>query len=246
MASKGQNCNMVIDVGNTLSKVALFCDDRLLTVESHEKLSFDLFDRLLKNYNVERAIVSAVGELPPDFAAFFPQHIPVIFFNDGIRLPITNSYKTPGTLGSDRLVLAVAAHTLYPNSNVLVIDSGSAITYDLVTDKGEYLGGAISPGIDMRFKALNTFTAKLPLLSIDDEFTLVGTTTKESILSGVLNGVLDEVNGFIKRIDRLYSPLRIVFTGGNANFFEKKLKNSIFVHPNLLIFGLNRILNYNA
>lgn len=245
MKKNVQPCNLVIDIGNTLTKVAIFCNDDLTFIERYPKITPQLVAEVTKNFNVARAIVSSVGELPPDFEAFFPQQIDILPFSSEANIPLKNCYRTPDTLGTDRLALAVAANSIYPSCNVLVIDSGSAITYDVITEYGEYIGGAISPGIEMRFKALNAYTAKLPLLAIDSNFPLIGTTTKESMLSGVLNGVLNEVDGYIQDISKGYPVLKVVFTGGNANFFDKKLKNSIFVHPNLLIFGLNRILNYN-
>ncbi|MDD2279990.1 MAG: type III pantothenate kinase [Bacteroidales bacterium] len=240
-----QPCNLVVDVGNTLTKVAIFCNDDLTFIERYPKITLQLIEDIVKNFNVTRAIISSVGESSPDFETFFPHNINVLYFTAGVNIPLKNCYKTPSTLGTDRLALAVAANTIYPNCNVLVIDSGTAITYDIITEYGEYMGGAISPGIEMRFKALNTYTAKLPLLAIENNFPLIGTTTKESMLSGVLNGTINEVDGYIQEISKEYPLLKVVFTGGNANFFDKKLKNTIFVHPNLLIFGLNRILNYN-
>mgnify|MGYP001339524727 FL=1 len=245
MKKNVQPCNLVIDVGNTLTKVAVFCNDDLIFIERYPKITSQLIAEVTKNFNIARAIVSSVGELPLGFESFFSNQINILHFSPEVSIPLKNRYKTPATLGTDRLALAVAANSIYPNGNVLVIDSGSAITYDIVTEHGEYIGGAISPGIEMRFKALNAYTAKLPLLAIDNNFPLIGITTKESMLSGVLNGVLNEVDGYIQDISKAYSTLKVVFTGGNANFFDKKLKNTIFVHPNLLIFGLNRILNYN-
>lgn len=245
MKKNAQPCNLVIDIGNTLTKVAIFCNDDLTFIERFPKITPQLVAEVTKNFNVARAIVSSVGELPPDFETFFPQQIGLLLLSYEVSIPLKNSYRTPATLGADRLALAVAANSTYPNRNVLVIDSGSAITYDLITGDGEYIGGAISPGIEMRFKALNAYTARLPLLAIDNNFPVIGTTTKESMLSGVLNGILYEVDGYIQDISKDYPLLKVIFTGGDANFFDKKLKNSIFVHPNLLIFGLNRILNYN-
>jgi type III pantothenate kinase len=245
MKKNVQPCNLVIDVGNTLTKVAIFCNDDLIFTERYPKITSQLVAEVTKNFNIARAIVSSVGELPLGFESFFSNKINILHFSSEVSIPLKNRYKTPATLGTDRLALAVAASSIYPNSNLLIIDSGSAITYDIVTEHGEYIGGAISPGIEMRFKALNAYTVKLPLLAIDNNFPLIGTTTKESMLSGVLNGALNEVDGYIQDVSKDYSTLKVVFTGGNANFFDKKLKNTIFVHPNLLIFGLNRILNYN-
>ncbi|HDP54868.1 MAG TPA: type III pantothenate kinase [Bacteroidetes bacterium] len=245
MKSVKQRNNLVIDVGNTLTKIAVFADDELIYHNRYSTLTPNVVAELVLSYGIGRAIVSSVGELPSNFDDFFPHKLDVLTLSSEVMIPLKNCYKTPETLGVDRLALAVGASTIYPSSNLLVVDCGSAITYDIVSDQEEYLGGAISPGIDMRFKALNTFTAKLPLFSIDYDFPLVGASTKDSIQSGVLNGVINEVDGYISMVANEYPALTVVFTGGNAKFFDKKLKNSIFVHPNLLIFGLNRILNYN-
>lgn len=237
--------NLIIDVGNTLTKLAVFIDNEQTYSEKVSRLSEQVIERLVTEHHIKKTIVSAVGEFPAYIAEFIAQHTPLLQFNHTTPLPIKNCYKTPSTLGPDRLAAAVGANTLHPNTNVLCIDSGTAITYDLVTADGQYLGGAISPGIEMRFKALNHFTAKLPLVSFNIPTLVVGNTTETSILSGVLNGVLGEVDRYIDSISAQYSPLNVVFTGGNSFFFDKKLKNSIFVHPNLVLFGLNRILNYN-
>jgi type III pantothenate kinase len=237
--------NLIIDVGNTLVKLAVFNNNELIHLSRTPKLDKGLIGDLLSKQDISRAIVSAVGEFPAYIAEFISQKLPLLFFSHTTQLPISNCYKTPSTLGADRLAVAVGANDLYPGSNVLSIDCGTAITYDLVTADGNYLGGAISPGIDMRFKALNQFTAKLPLVSFNTTFPLLGDTTETSILSGVLNGILGEVDGYIDSVKAQYSPIIVVFTGGSSFFFDKKLKNSIFVHPNLVLFGLNRILNYN-
>ncbi len=150
-------------------------------------------------------------------------------------------------MGYDRIAAVTGAHTIYPNNNVLVIDAGTALTYDLVTAEGEYLGGNISPGMNMRFKALNKFTNRLPLLSInDEEIDLLGTSTEKAIKSGVVNGVLMEIEGFISSVSQKFTDLKVVITGGDAFSFEKRLKSSIFVISHLNLIGLNRILDYNA
>lgn len=243
--NKNSSNNLVIDVGNTLVKLAVFNNNELIHLSKMPNLDKGLIGNLLSKQDISRAVVSAVGEFPAYIAEFISQQLPLLLFSHTTRLPINNCYKTPSTLGVDRLAAAVGANDLYPSSNVLCIDCGTAITYDLVTADGNYLGGAISPGIDMRFKALNQFTAKLPLVSFNTTFPLLGDTTETSILSGVLNGILGEVDGYIDRVKEQYSPIIVVFTGGSSIFFDKKLKNSIFVHPNLVLFGLNRILNYN-
>jgi type III pantothenate kinase len=237
--------NLAIDIGNTLTKLAVFKGDEILHLETHQKLSADEINSIILMHGVSRVIVSCVGELPSSIADFISHKVEVVYFTSSTRVPIINCYKTPNTLGVDRLAAAVASNGLYPNCNVLAVDCGTAITFDLVTSNSEYLGGAITLGVTTRFKALNSFTAKLPLLSISEDYPLIGGTTNESILSGVLNGVVNEIDGYIDAVKTQYNPLKIVFTGGDSFFFDKKLKNSIFVHPNLVLFGLNRILNYN-
>jgi type III pantothenate kinase len=152
---------------------------------------------------------------------------------------------TSETLGADRLAAAVAAHSLMPSDNVLLINAGTAITYDVVTADGVHLGGAISPGIIIRYKALHTFTGRLPLLDEITDSPLIGQTTVGSILSGVLNGTLSEVDGMIERYGQLYSGMKTILSGGDNNYFDKRLKNKTFAIPNLVLTGLNITLDYN-
>lgn len=238
--------NLIIDIGNSSTKIALVKGNELVTAQRQETISFDYLSKILTDYPVEKSIVSIVGEYDEEIFSRLRKKIPVLHFSSTTPIPIKNCYTTPNTLGADRLAAAVAANGMYPNNNVLSIDSGTAITYDFVNKEGEYLGGAISPGITTRFRALHQFTAKLPEVRISESFTLLGTTTQESILSGVLNGVTNEVDGYINSLREIYPDLKVIFTGGDAFFFEKNLKNSIFVLPNLVILGLNRILNYNV
>ena len=237
--------SLVVDIGNTLIKIAVFKGNHIEFFDKTLEISHDVITNLISKYGIERAIISSVGEISGYFEEFITQQVATLKFTSQTNLPIKNCYKTSSTLGSDRLAAAVGASVLYENQNVLSIDSGTAITYDLITSKGEYLGGAISPGIEMRFKALNHFTAKLPLVSFNTKFSLIGDSTEMSIKSGVLNGVIAEVDSYIDRIKRQYSPLVTVFTGGDSFFFDKNLKNSIFVNSKLVLLGLNRILEYN-
>lgn len=162
------------------------------------------------------------------------------------ELPIGNLYETPDTLGKDRLAAAVGANELFPDQNLLIIDAGTAITYDLVSEKNQFIGGNISPGLEMRFKALNHFTGKLPLVNYSDDFELVGRNTIDAIRAGVQNGILFEIAQTIDLFNRNYQNLHIIMTGGDSYFFDKKLNYSIFVHFNLTLIGLNRILEHNA
>ncbi len=163
------------------------------------------------------------------------------------QFPLKNRYLTPDTLGYDRIAAAVGAYTIYPGKNVLVIDAGTAITYDIVTAKGEFLGGNISQGLEIRFKSLNKYTNRLPILERPEERPpLLGSSTREAIQSGIVNGLLFEMDGFIEAISKEYPKLQVVLTGGDAKYFVGKLKSSIFVDPNLNLIGLNRILEHNA
>ena len=238
--------NLIIDIGNSSTKYAILDDNTLIATERVENLSVGIAHEILHKYSVERSIVSAVGTIDEEAFEMLSKKIPILYFSSTTSIPIKNCYATPATLGADRLAAAVGANELFPNNNVLSIDSGTAITYDFVNRKGEYLGGAISPGITTRLKALHHFTAKLPEVPFNENYQLIGKNTQDSILAGVMNGVVNEVDGYIASLKEKYVDLLVLFTGGDAFFFEKKLKNSIFVHPNLVILGLNRILNYNA
>jgi len=238
--------NLVIDIGNSFTKLALFRADDIVFSDRIEKFTAIYMTSILSSYPVEQCIVSAVGRFNKKSFNSLRKKVPVLYFSSSTPIPIKNCYTTPNTLGVDRLAAAVGANSLYPSRNVLSIDSGTAITYDLVNSEGEYIGGAISLGIVTRFRALHHYTAKLPEVTFSDSFKVVGTTTQESILSGVMNGIINEVDGYINSVRDIYNDLVVIFTGGDAFFFEKKLKNSIFVHPNLVLLGLNRILNHNA
>ncbi|HCT30378.1 MAG TPA: pantothenate kinase [Bacteroidales bacterium] len=238
--------NLIIDIGNTFTKVAITEGYEVAFIDRFEVLSIERLEDILKKFSPSKGIVSAVGRKDDAFFERLKQYLPIIELDNNTLLPITNQYKTPETLGRDRIAVAVAANYLYPSDDLLVIDAGTAITYDLITNKAQYIGGAISPGIALRYKSLNQHTANLPLLSGIQSIFMVGTNTVECIESGVLNGVIGEIEYFIDRYKEMYPNIKVVFTGGDANFFVNKLKNSIFVVQNLVIIGLNRILEFNA
>ena len=168
-----------------------------------------------------------------------------IDLNEYTNIPIKNLYDSKSTLGKDRLAAVIGANNFYPKSNVLVIDMGTAITFDFINKKDQYLGGSISPGLEMRFSALNHFTGKLPLLKKNEKFSLIGSNTESAIISGVQNGIIFEIDSYINNIKKEYEDLKTILTGGDAIFFDKKLKNTIFVDLNLNFIGLNTILEYN-
>lgn len=170
----------------------------------------------------------------------------VLLFDAGTAVPIKNLYESASTLGSDRLAAAIGSFTLYPDQNVLTVDAGTCIKYNFVTEKNEYIGGAISPGLNMRLKALNAYTNRLPLLKPDFNYeNLTGINTHESMMSGALIGAVAEAEGMIKRYENIHKNLIVVVTGGDGPYLCKQLKNRIFAHPHLILTGLNTILNYN-
>ena len=240
--------NLTIDIGNTTSKYAIFNKSQIIEVGIIPSSQKTFFEQLFGIHKITNIIVASVGvPLSNEIIALFSANKSILLeFNQTTPLPFTNLYKTPHTIGLDRLAAVAGAVILYPNENLLIIDAGTAITYDFVNSKNEYLGGNISLGINMRFKALNTFTKRLPLIEPSLEFSLIGETTVDAIKNGVLNGVVHEVDGLISEGEVKFSNLRVVFTGGDTYFFDAKLKSRIFAHANLVLEGLNSILEYNA
>lgn len=240
--------NLAIDIGNTRTKFSVFNRGEVLITVPVKEFKIEHIE-VLKNEHpdLNKVILSATKDYSTELRrALQKKFVQFIELESDTPLPIENCYETKDTLGKDRLAAAVGAFDLYPNTNLLIIDAGTAITYDVVNDKHQYLGGNISPGIDMRFKALHQFTGKLPLVNQQEYKKLFGTTTENAIRAGVQNGVVFEVDKAIDTFKVFYNNLKVIITGGNAEFFEKKLKNSFFVHFNLTAIGLNRILEYNG
>ncbi|WP_430930952.1 type III pantothenate kinase [Robiginitalea biformata] len=239
--------NLVIDAGNTQIKLGVFSEGRLLHVETTVEDSFtDRIKSLFNSYpGIGHAILASVGHLEKCYTDALTVFCPVHVVGARTRLPYRNSYATTQTLGADRMALATAAFYRFHKENCLVIDAGSCITYDFVNDYGEFLGGAISPGLKMRYRALNAFTARLPLLEPEEPLHLVGNATVSSMHSGVVNGLLLELDGVIDQYKSRYSDLTVILTGGDAQFLSNRLKNTIFALPNFLLEGLNQLLEYN-
>lgn len=239
--------NLVVDIGNSRIKVAIFNHGELLINLLFDELSVENISILLGKYpTLNKVILTATRPYSPKLKIFFSEKFDVfIELNHQTPIPIDNLYKNPETLGKDRLAAAVGANKLFPNQNILIIDAGTAITYDVVNKNNQFLGGNISPGLTMRFKALNHFTGNLPLVKPDNVNIFLGKETTEAILCGVQNGILFEIEQNIETLDKIYNNLKVILTGGDIKFFDKKLKNSIFVHSNLILIGLNRILEFN-
>lgn len=237
--------NLVIDIGNTRVKTALFKGNLLFKHKVYNTVSDILSDTLFLN-EAENAIVGSVVDGLDGFYTALNDIVPTLVFTSQTKIPLTNLYQSASTLGSDRISASVGAYYLYPNTNVLVVDAGTCIKYNFTNSKNEYLGGGISPGIQMKFKALNQFTSKLPLVNQDSLYTeLIGTNTQNSILSGVLNGTIAEIDSIINQYKSQFTNSICVLTGGDCEYLAKRLKNSIFAHQNLILKGLNDILNYN-
>ncbi len=238
--------NLAIDIGNTRVKAAVFSDDNIIEIAifSISKI-FSEVQKINKKYSLSQIVISNVLAISEKKFEKLQQIAPILTVSSSIKLPFVNYYKTPKTLGTDRIALVVAAIKNFPNQNVLVIDAGTCITFDFVDKNTTYFGGAISPGIDMRFKALHKFTSKLPLLEkkIVDNF--IGQNTQESMNSGVVNGVIQEIDGVIEQYKKKYHDFTIVLTGGDTNFLSKQLKSSIFANQNFLLEGLNELLIFN-
>ena len=239
--------NLVIDVGNTFVKLAVFNEEEIVFNKSIEVGNIrESIILLKKKYKqIENAIISSVGELDSEDVDYIHSHFRLLVLSAKTKLPFLNTYKTPNTLGVDRIALVSASVNQFPKSNTLIIDAGTCITYDFVTKENEYLGGAISPGIRMRYKSLNNLTAKLPLLKTEAPNSIIGRSTNESIHSGVVNGVLNEIDGVITDYKLKFSDLTVILTGGDSKFLSKQLKSSIFANSNFLLKGLNDILQFN-
>ncbi len=236
--------NLAVDIGNTRIKAALFSKEGPVKIHIYQTT-----DELLKDLEfIKQAKHAVIGSVLANQESFYKQLnelLPLLLFTTGTAIPLKNLYQSASTLGSDRLAAAVGAYNLYPNQDVLVIDAGTCIKYNFTNVSNEYIGGAISPGLQMRFKALHQLTSKLPLVDADLSFSnLVGTNTQTSILSGVLNGTVAEVEGITEQYKQQFPDLICVLTGGDSEYLAKRLKNTIFAHQNLVLKGLNDILNY--
>lgn len=237
---------LVIDIGNTAAKGAVFDGNKMIDIcymQSHE---LEMLCGFSSKYDLSSAIVSSVVDLKQrDYDILGKLGMEVVELNHRLPIPIENCYSTPETLGNDRLAAAVGANSLYPDSNILIIDAGTCITYDLVDCRNRYLGGNISPGLNMRMKALHEFTSRLPIVSPVGELLPMGNSTETAIRAGVVHGIEYEIQGYIEENRRKYKELFVFLTGGDLFSFDTSLKNSIFADKFLVLKGLNRILEYN-
>jgi type III pantothenate kinase len=236
--------NVAVDSGNTFSKIGWFSGEKLVRFETG--LSFEELIHAIRLDIPERIIYSSVNLSTEVFADSLGIKVPLVDLTGATPVPLLKDYETPLTLGADRVAAAVGAHSLFPETDLAVIDMGTCITYDLVDKERIFRGGMISPGMKMRFNALHTFTRRLPLIEPVNNPVLIGRSTQQAIQSGVINVMVSEIEGIIERYRHERPALRVVACGGDASFFESKLKHPIFVVPELVLLGLNRILLYNV
>ena len=239
--------NILIDIGNTLTKIAVSDERELIARESVERLTEERLDAIIEAYPlIDKAIVASTGEDGDRVFAMVERRVKfALRLTPQTPVPLVNGYGTPATLGVDRLAAAVGAQQVYGARNMLIVDFGTAITVDLVTE-GVFRGGNISPGAGARFRALHEYTSKLPLCSPTDEVAEFGTTTQSAVEQGVMTGIRHEIEGYMADFGGRYENLCTIFTGGDAIFFVKRIKNTIFASRDLIFIGLNGILEYNA
>jgi type III pantothenate kinase len=240
--------NLILDIGNSQAKVAIFNNRKILKNIIADEFDLELLSELKAQYpDMTHSILCSVAERDEKLIDILNREFEMfVELNYLTPIPIENLYESKESLGQDRLAAAVGANHLFPGSDLLVIDAGTAITYDVVDSQNRFLGGNISPGLETRFRSLHEFTQKLPLVEISDQWPLIGKTTEEAIRAGVQAGILYEMDAMIDRIRDQYVDCKVVLTGGDSFFFDQKLRNTLFVMYELTLLGLNRILEYNA
>lgn len=235
--------NLVLDIGNTRVKAGLFRGPECLRVSDTRDFTTGWLDDFLKGDKPSRALISASGPLPEALPPSLDARCPWLSMDHRTPLPYVNAYRTPETLGRDRLAAVAGALALGHRPPLLVIDAGTCITADILDPKGRFLGGCISPGVAMRAKAMHAFTHRLPQIDPDPEIRYPGTDTTGSLQAGAFLGAVWELEGLIARSRRRYRNLNVVITGGDASSLARRLKYVIFVSPHLVLQGLNHILN---
>lgn len=240
--------NLVVDIGNSRAKTAIFSEGKLIELLTTDELTLHQLKELKVRFpGLDKAILSQVSAVHPDIVSYLKASFHYFLeLSSQTPVPLLNNYLTPDTLGLDRLAAAIGAKELFPGKDLLVIDTGTAITIDLVEGNGTFAGGNISPGLRSRFRALHEFTKNLPLVDASKEEPVIGRTTEEAIRAGVINGIVLEIDGMVDLLKKQRPELQPVLTGGDALFFERRLKNRIFVKFEITLIGLNRILEYNV
>ena len=238
--------NLIIDIGNTATKLAIYDGNEKKALIRADKLSQEELEKKLSAFKIENAIISSVKTTADELIDSLTARIPYVhYLSFRSRLPFAIEYDTPETLGPDRIAAVGGAYLYFPGAEILVIDAGTAITYDYLIGK-TYKGGNISPGLGIRFKALNKFTGRLPLVAPSDIYTFPGRNTIDAIVAGVLSGVIYEINEYIRTFEKKYTQVKVVLTGGDGEYLKGKINHQVNYIPDLVIDGLNYILECNA
>ena len=238
--------NLVVDIGNNFFKLGIFENSNLVFsfFDKNDKIDVEI-EKIIRSYSkITSALISNVSTIKIN-DILNKLNIKIYELDSTFIFPFKLNYKTPESLGNDRLALAAAATILFPNSNNLVIDAGTCITIDFIDNNNHFMGGSISPGVKMRYDSLNHYTANLPLLKNENNFNYPGDSTNASIHAGIIGGVSNEINGFIKQINSRNDKVNVILTGGDAKILSKTLKITIFANQNFILEGLNSILNLN-
>jgi type III pantothenate kinase len=238
--------NLIFDIGNSGTKIAVYDSWKRITSFRLKELNCEELEKKMSAYIIEKAIISSVKNIPHFIVDLLSVNIPFIhILSHKSVLPFTIEYETPETLGPDRIAVVAGAMQAFPDSDLLVIDAGTAITFDFLYDR-KFKGGNISPGIEMRFRALHKFTGKLPLVSRSENFTFPAVNTTDAIIAGVITGVTYEINEYIRTFEKRDKNLRILITGGDGRFLKEKISEKCIYMPDILMDGLNYILECNA
>ena len=238
--------NIVIDIGNTRTKAFLLNELEVVRETVFTADPVENIRRFILREQVDCVMVSASGTFAGDFRNYLMDNFKTVFFDHHTKLPIRNRYRTPETLGKDRLAAVVGAFELYPSEASLVVDLGTCVTYDAIDAEGNYYGGSISPGLKMRCKAMHHYTARLPEIEPADIEVTVGFDTASSLLTGVVLGLSYEVDGFIQQYQLKYKELNVILTGGDAELVSKYVKSAFLINKRIALMGLNKILRYNV
>jgi type III pantothenate kinase len=237
---------LCIDIGNSLYKIAVFKSSRLIHFEQGTTLHLTAIKKIFYQYAIDQSILCQVKTIKESIKEYLKKHCQYLEMSAELTVPVKIRYLTPLTLGKDRLAAVCGAARLYSGYPVLVIGIGTCITYDILTANREYLGGNISPGLDMRLIAMHHYTARLPLAEKNLEVKFIGDNTIHALQSGALWGIQCELQGMISAYSKKYHKLKVVLGGGGADFYKNRLKKPIFAHPNLVILGLKEILSLNV
>lgn len=239
--------NLCIDVGNTRLKYLIYDQDKEVWFTTSIDFDIEVLITIFKDHFIENVIISSTRIIDESWLEFIQSRAKSYNLADNnIKIPITLNYETPETLGKDRIAAASGAASLFPNEFSVVINAGTCITSDVINEKATFLGGNISPGIKMRLKAMHAFTDKLPLVEMQYNNQLFGTSTVKALQNGAIHGAIYEVESFLQTVISKEEKVNILITGGDANIFVKHLKFKIFAVPNLVLLGLNTILRFNA